>query len=147
MAYGSSAEETKAYIDQINKIHAGVWRRVPGAFSFAWDAQSAIILLSWYESYIRREVGAKQSVPSVVKRAWPEWGERVAGHFRSEPLSGSTSFGINYPRTWDEIEEFAEWLQGFSWDEQRTEEDRIKGHETAESFIHQSSELWFPRHV
>ena len=122
-----------------------MWKRVPGAFSFAWEAQAAIILLSWYESFIRRTVGAKQPVDQVVKDAWPAWGERLTGHFRSEPSNGSIPFGINYPRSWHEIEDFVAWFQEFDWDEQRTDEDRIKGLETSEAFIHQFCELWFPR--
>lgn len=142
---GSSSDETKAHVETINKTHAAVWKRVPGAFSFAWEAQAAIILLSWYESFIRRTVGAKHPVDQVVKDAWPEWGERLTGHFRSEPSNGSIPFGINYPRSWQEIEDFVAWFQEFDWDEQRTEEDRIKGLETSEAFIHQFCELWFPR--
>jgi hypothetical protein len=134
-------------VEQINKVHSGVWKRVPGTFSFAWEAQSAIILLSWYESYIRRTVGAKQNLHPNLKRAWPEWGERVTGHFRSEPANGSASFGVNYPRSWEELEDFIQWFQDFDWDSQRTEEDRRKGLETAEAFLHQFNELWFPRYV
>ncbi|CAK1365197.1 unnamed protein product [Cercospora beticola] len=120
---GSSSNETKAYVETINKTHAAVWKRVPGAFSFAWEAQAAI----------------------VVKDAWPAWGERLTGHFRSEPSNGSIPFGINYPRLWHKIEDFVAWFQEFDWDEQRTDEDRIKGLETSDAFIHQFCELWFPR--
>ena len=142
--WGSGSQETKDYIEQINKIHAGVWSRVPGAFSFAWEAQAAIILLSWYEGYIRRTVGAKNDIPSQLKKAWPEWGERVTSHFKSEPANGSTSFGNNYPRSWDELDRFVGWFIAADFEDQRTEEDIAKGHETAEAFIHQWNELWFP---
>ena len=136
IANGSGSDETKRYVDQINKMHAGIWSRVPGAFSFAWEAQSAIILLSWYETFIRKTVGAKEEIHPNLKRAWPEWGERLTGHFQSEPSNGSTSFGDNYPRNWQELEDFVEWFQAFTFDEQCTEEDRIKGHETSEAFIY-----------
>jgi hypothetical protein len=143
--WGSGSPETKDYIEKINKVHAGVWSKVPGAFSFAWEAQAAIILLSWYESYIRRTVGAKNDIPLQQKKAWPEWGERVTAHFRSEPTNGSSSFGNNYPRNWNELDRFANWFIDADFEDQRTEEDITKGHETAEAFINQWNELWFPR--
>lgn len=65
--WGSGSQETKNYCESINKVHAGVWNRVPGAFSFAWEAQAAIILLSWYESYMRRTVGAKKQYPVSIE--------------------------------------------------------------------------------
>jgi hypothetical protein len=145
--WGSGSEETKRYIEQINKIHAGIWSKTPGAFSFPWEAQAAIILLSWYESYMRRLVGANRDIHPHLKEAWPEWGERLTAHFRSEPSNGSMSFGVNYPRNWDELDRFAKWFIAADFEDQRTEEDVRKGHETSEAFIKQFNELWFPRYV
>lgn len=62
-------------------------------------------------------------------------------------MNGSTSFGNNYPRNWNELDRFADWYIAADFEDQRTEEDIIKGHETAEAFIHQWNELWFPRLV
>jgi hypothetical protein len=145
--YGSGSEMTKSYVDKINNLHASVWKKAPGTFSLAWDAQSAIILLSCYESLLRKMFGAKRDVHPQLKRAWPEWGERLTGWFKSEQWDGnpSGSFGINYPRSWEELIAFAEWLIDFDMDSQRSEEDVVKGRETAEAFIHQFSDLWFPR--
>lgn len=103
--------------------------------------------MSWYESYIRRTVGTKNVIPSQLKKAWPEWGERVTAHFKSEPMNGSTSFGNNYPRYWNELDHFANRFIDADFEDQRTEEDIVKGHETAEAFIHQWNELWFARLV
>ncbi|PSN67243.1 hypothetical protein BS50DRAFT_588230 [Corynespora cassiicola Philippines] len=143
--WGSGAKQTREYAEKINKIHAGVWKRAPGTFHFAWEAQAAIILLSWYENYIRTVVGAKKQIHPQLKKAWPEWGERLTSRLVPESGSVVPNFGINYPRNWGEIDAFANWFTNFDFDQQRTEEDTIKGHETAEAFIHQFSELWLPR--
>lgn len=145
--HGAGSPETKKYCEQINKVHTGIWNRVPGAFSFPWEAQNAIILLSYYETLMRRIVGADNEIHPKLKEAWPAWGERLTAHLKSEPQAGSVSFGCNYPRNWNELENFVEWFQEFDYSDQCTEEDRIKGYETAESFIDQFSELWFPRYV
>lgn len=146
--HGSGSEKTKEYVEKINQMHAIVWKRTPGAFTQAWDAQSAIILLSSYESLLRKMFGTKNDIHPQLKKAWPEWGERLTAWFKAEPVDGvPQTFGINYPRNWDEIVQFGQWLIDFDMDKQRSEEDRIKGHETAEAFIHQFSDLWFPRLV
>jgi hypothetical protein len=145
--WGSGSPETQQYIEKINKTHAAIWKNVPGAFSHPWEAQMAVILLSWYEQYMRKEVGAKNEIHPQLKKAWPAWGERITGWFRGEPRDGSQSYGINYPRNFDEIDATAQWFIDFDFDDQRTQEDVRKSHETAESFISQFCELWFPRYV
>ncbi|KAK5047675.1 hypothetical protein LTR84_006340 [Exophiala bonariae] len=145
--WGSGSAETREYCEKINRTHAQVWKSVPGAFAHPWEAQAAIILLSWYEQFMRRTVGASNDMHPQVQMAWPAWGERVTGWFKAEPGDGSLSFGINYPRDFKEVEEFCEWYCNFDFDDQRNAEDIQKTHETAESFIHQFCELWFPRHL
>jgi phosphoribulokinase len=60
--HGSGSENTRKYVEQVNKLHALVWKRAPGTFSQAWDAQSAIILLSCYEALLRKMFGAKNDI-------------------------------------------------------------------------------------
>jgi hypothetical protein len=72
------------------------------------------------------------------------WGERLTSHFRTEAGDGFRTFGLNYPRTWDEIEKFFYWFDDFPYEDQTTPEQKRKGHETAEAFIKQFCELWFP---
>ncbi|KAJ9145431.1 Eukaryotic translation initiation factor 3 subunit M [Pleurostoma richardsiae] len=144
--HGSTDPETVKYVGQINKIHAGVWKRSPGTISAPWEAQMAIIALSYFETWVRKVAGAKrQEIHPHVQAAWPAWGERLTGHFVSEPSDGSRSLGINYPRDWQELERFFFWFDEFPIEEQMTPEQLQKGHETAEAFIDQFCELWFPR--
>lgn len=143
--HGSGAPETAARIEQVNRIHAGIWKRVPGAYSAPFEGQMAIIGAAYFETLVRRSVGARNEVDPKVKAAWAEWCERVVAHFRTEPSDGGRSYGVNFPRGWDECEAFFWWFDGMAFEEQSTPELLQKGHETAEAFIAQFCELWFPR--
>lgn len=144
--HGSGAPETAARIEQVNRIHAGIWKRVPGAYSAPFEGQMAIIGAAYFETLVRRSVGARNDVDPKVKAAWAEWCERVVAHFRTEPSDGGRSYGVNFPRSWDECEAFFWWFDGMAFEEQSTPELLQKGHETAEAFIAQFCELWFPRY-
>lgn len=143
--YGSDAPETAAHVESINKIHASIWKRLPGSFSTLWEGQMAVVGASFFEAWMRRVVGARKGIHPKVQAAWPKWGERLVSHFRTEPSDGSRSYGINYPRTWEELEAFFFWFNSIPFNEYVSSEQRRKGHETAEAFIRQFCELWFPK--
>lgn len=86
-------------------------------------------------------------VDPKAKTAWAEWCERVVAHFRTEPSDGGRSYGVDFPRGWGECEAFFWWFDGMAFEEQSTPELLQKGHETAEAFIAQFCELWFPRYA
>ncbi|KAF4334744.1 reductase [Fusarium beomiforme] len=145
MFYGSSAPETIKYINQVNKIHSAIWKRFPGTYSFPWEAQMAIIGLSYFETWVRKTVGARVAEAHPrIQEAYPAWGESLTAHFVTEPTDGTRSMGINYPRDWSEAVKFFYWFDDFPYEDQTTPEQRQQGHETAEAFIAQFCDLWFP---
>ncbi|KAK0638135.1 hypothetical protein DIS24_g10116 [Lasiodiplodia hormozganensis] len=145
--HGSGSPETAQSIGKINRLHAAIWKHVPGSYSAPFEGQMALVGAAYFEALVRKIVGARNDVNPKVKAAWPEWCERVAGHFVTEPSDGSRSYGINFPRNWDELEAFFYWFDGIAFEEQSTPELLQKGHETAEAFIDQFCELWFPKYV
>lgn len=146
--YGSTSPETAADIMRINKLHSGVWSRKPGTFSSVWEGKMTIIGISYFDTWARRVVGARCQTPHPkIRAAYPIWGEQLASHFRTEPSHGSQSFGNNYPRDWDEVERFFNWLQDFPYENQTSPEQKRIGHESAELFIRQFCEFWFPKYV
>ncbi|KAL0937267.1 uncharacterized protein CTRU02_206998 [Colletotrichum truncatum] len=148
MWYGSGSDITQKRLASVNKIHASVWKQVPGAYSHPWEAEMAIIGAAYFETYLRKLVGARRTEPHAnVQKAWPEWGERVCAQLRTEPLDGSRSFGINFPRNWEELEGFYLWFQRIPMERYTNEEDRRKAHEISEAFTRQFSVLWFPRRL
>lgn len=146
--YGSNSPETSRSIDSVNKLHAGIWKEHPGSFSTLWEGQMSTIAPSYLETWMRSLVGArKKDIHPKVQASWPKWSEGVLSHFHTETANGKRSYGINHPRSWDEIKDFFFWFNSIPFDKQATPEQRRKGHETAEHFIQQFSELWFPRLV
>ncbi|KAF4880017.1 hypothetical protein CGCSCA1_v001139 [Colletotrichum siamense] len=148
MWYGSASEETKRGIEAVNRLHKTIWKNTPGAFSNPPEGQMSVIGSAVFETYLRKLVGAKNQMPHPhVAAAWPAWAERVLAQFRTEPADGSRSFGVNFPRTWDELEGFYRWFQDLPFDKWTNSEDREKGHAIAEAFVNQFSTLWFPKHL
>ncbi|EGU86228.1 hypothetical protein FOXB_03250 [Fusarium oxysporum f. sp. conglutinans Fo5176] len=146
MWYGSGSEETKQDIERVNKIHSAIWKNVPGSYSHPWEGQMSVIGSAYFETYLRRLVGARRQEPHPhLAAAWPAWAERVCAHFRTEPTDGSRSYGINFPRNGTELGEFYRWFQDLPFEEYTNAEDRKKGHQLAEAFLDQFSKLWFPR--
>ncbi|KAF5500110.1 hypothetical protein CGCS363_v007238 [Colletotrichum siamense] len=148
MWHGSASEETKRGIEAVNRLHKTIWKNTPGAFSNPPEGQMSVIGSAVFETYLRKLVGAKnQKSHPHVAAAWPAWAERVLAQFRTEPADGSRSFGVNFPRTWDELEAFYRWFQDLPFDKWTNSEDREKGRAIAEAFITQFSTLWFPKHL
>lgn len=146
MWYGSDSEYTKRDIESVNKIHSGIWKNVPGAFSFPWEGIMSVIGSAYFETYLRRLAGARNQEPHPhLAEAWPIWAERTCSHFQTEPADGSQSYSVNFPRTWEELKDFYKWYQQLPFEEYTNSEDRQKGHEIAQAFIDQFSTLWFPR--
>lgn len=144
--YGSSSEETIQGVESINKLHASIWKNVPGVFSNPLEGQMSVIGSAVAEIYLRKLVGAKnQRHHPHVAAAWPEWAERTLAHFRTEPSDGGRSYGVNFPRNWDELEAFYYWFQQLPFEEWTNEEEKAKGHIIAEAFVEQFSTLWFPK--
>ncbi|KAJ3539274.1 hypothetical protein NM208_g5552 [Fusarium decemcellulare] len=148
MWYGSGSEETKQDIERINKLHASIWKNVPGSYSHPWEGQMSVIGSAYFETYLRRLSGARNQDPHPhLAAAWPAWAERACAHFRTEPDDGSRSYGINFPRNWEELSGFYLWFQNLPFDQYTSAEDREKGHRIAEAFVDEFSTLWFPRQL
>ncbi|KAF4849798.1 hypothetical protein CGCSCA4_v004233 [Colletotrichum siamense] len=148
MWYGSGSDVSRKRLESVNRIHASVWKNVPGAYSHPWEGEMAIIGAAYFETYLRKLVGARRMEPHPnVQRAWPEWGERVCAQLRTEPLDGSRSFGVNFPRTWEEVEGFYLWFQRIPMERYTDDETRRKAHDASEAFIRQFSVMWFPRRL
>ncbi|KAI8286824.1 hypothetical protein K4K56_008574 [Colletotrichum sp. SAR 10_98] len=80
MWYGSGSDVSRKRLESVNRIHASVWKNVPGAYSHPWEGEMAIIGAAYFETYLRKLVGARRTEPHPnVQRAWPEWGERWFG--------------------------------------------------------------------
>ncbi|SCO92680.1 uncharacterized protein FRV6_16808 [Fusarium oxysporum] len=105
----------------------------------------AVVGLSYFETWVRKTVGARVTeVHPKIQAAYVAWGETLTGHFVTEPTDGTRTMGINYPRDWSELEKFFYWSDNFPCEEQTTPEQKQQGHETAEAFIAQFCDLWFP---
>lgn len=106
----------------------------------------SVIGSAYFETYLRRLAGARNQEPHPhIAEAWPIWAERTCSHFRTEPTDGSRSYGVNFPRNWDELEDFYKWYQELPFEEYTNSKDCQKGREIAQAFIDQFSTLWFPR--
>ncbi|KAM0433332.1 hypothetical protein ACHAPT_004208 [Fusarium lateritium] len=148
MWWGSGSEETQRDIESINKIHVPIWNKVPGSYSAPWEGQMSIIGSAYFETYLRKLVGARNQEPHPhLAAALPAWVERTSAHFRTEPSDGSRSYGINSPRNWTELEAFYLWHQALPFDSFTNAEDREKGHKIAEAFLDEFATLWFPRQL
>ncbi|KAI8722925.1 hypothetical protein NCS52_00438000 [Fusarium sp. LHS14.1] len=148
MWYGSDSDETIEDIESVNKLHAGLWRNVPGTFSSPWEGMMSVIGSAYFETYLRKLVGAWNQEPHPhLAAAWPAWAERVCSHFRTEPGANFRDYGANFPRNWRELEDFYLWFQSLPFKEYTNDEDRQKGHEIAQAFLDQFSTLWFPRQL
>ncbi|TDZ74791.1 hypothetical protein CTRI78_v000377 [Colletotrichum trifolii] len=148
MWHGSSSAVARSRVGTVNRIHARIWRDVPGAYSSPFEGEMSLIGSAFFETMLRKLVGARRADPHpVLAAAWPAWAERVLAHFRTEPADGGGSFAVNFPRDFDELERFYRWFQNLPMDRFTNEEDRRKGHELAEAFTRQFCELWFPRQL
>ncbi|KAI6777426.1 hypothetical protein HG530_001371 [Fusarium avenaceum] len=146
MWFGSGSEETKNSIEVVNKLHAGVWRNLPGTFSAPWEGQMSVIGSAYFETYLRKLCGARNQEPHPhLAAAWPAWTERVLAHFKTEPSDGSRSFAVNSPRNWEELEGFFKWFQKLPFDQWTNDEDQAKGRKLAAAFVDEFSTCWFPR--
>ncbi|KAF4960420.1 hypothetical protein FSARC_10480 [Fusarium sarcochroum] len=148
MWYGSGSQETKDSIEAVNKLHAGLWRRLPGTFSTPWEGQMSVIGSAYFETFLRKLAGARNQEPHPhLAAAWPIWAERVLAQFNTEPLDGSWNYGVNFPRNWEELEAFYKWYQELPFDQWTSVDDRKKGHKLAVAFIEEFSTCWFPRQL
>ncbi|TDZ32658.1 hypothetical protein C8035_v010995 [Colletotrichum spinosum] len=148
MWHGSSSAAARSRAGTVNRIHARIWRDVPGAYSSPFEGEMSLIGSAFFETMLRKLVGARRADPHpVLAAAWPAWAERVLAHFRTEPADGGGSFAVNFPRDFDELERFYRWFQNLPMDRFTNDEDRRKGHELAEAFTRQFCELWFPRQL
>lgn len=146
--YRSTSPETRESIARINRIHARIWGWKIGTFASSWEGQMTIIGQSYFDTWVRRVVGARNQKPHPkVQAAYPLWGEQITACFQLDPGGNARTMGINYPRTWSELEEFFYWLEEYPFELQTSSADRQTGHDCAESFIKQFCELWFPRCV
>lgn len=143
--YGANAPETVASIEKVNKLHAAAWAKVPGAGHFAWEAQMAIVCLSYFEVFVRKTVGASvKPVPKQILEAWPIWSALVTTHIKTEKGAVLPNFGVNYPRTWQEIEDFFWWWENYPFEQHSTDVQRERGRLTSLEFQKQFCELFFP---
>ncbi|KAM6506718.1 hypothetical protein FSOLCH5_013693 [Fusarium solani] len=144
--WGSASEQTQSDIESINKIHVPIWNKIPGTYSAPWEGQMSLIGSAYFETYLRKLVGARNQEPHPhVAAALPAWTERICAYFRTEPADGSRSYGINFPRNWTELEAFYRWHQALPFDTYTNAEDRQKGHKIACAFVDEFATLWFPR--
>lgn len=142
---GANAPETIRGIQQVNQMHKAAWARAPGSGHFAWEAQMAIIVLSYFEDFVRKTVGAScDTVPSQVREAWPLWSAQLTQHFATEEGAVLPNFGVNYPRTWAEVEAFYWWWEDYPFEESATDEQKQRAHEVTQTFQRQFCELFFP---
>jgi len=142
---GANAPETVRGIQQVNKMHKAAWSRAPGAGHFAWEAQMAIIVLSYFEDFVRKTVGASCApVPPQVREAWPLWSAQLTQHFATEDGAVLPNFGVNYPRTWAEVEAFYWWWEEYPFEKSATDEQKLRAYEVSQAFQSQFSELFFP---
>lgn len=143
--HGANAPETVKTIEQVNRIHKHAWAKAPGSGHFAWEAQMAIVVLSYFEVFVRKTVGASvDAVPEQIRAAWPIWSAQVISHFSTEAGAILPNFGANYPRTFDEIENFFWWWEELAFEKHTTSSQRRKAHELSLLFEQQFSELFFP---
>ncbi|KAH7009167.1 hypothetical protein B0J12DRAFT_611813 [Macrophomina phaseolina] len=142
--HGSSSPETAKDIDKVNRMHANIWKHLPGTYSDPYEANMSVISMGFLEQYLRKLVGARNEMHPKVRAAWPEWGQRVCDHFHTEPSDGMRSMGLGFPRTFEELGTFWYRFDAIPWEGMSTPELIQKGRETAEAFINQFCDLWFP---
>ncbi|PVH97223.1 hypothetical protein DM02DRAFT_685681 [Periconia macrospinosa] len=149
--YGSGSQETAKDIEKVNRMHANIWKQLPGTFSDLYEAHMSVISMGYFEQWMRKLVGSQNEMHHKVKVAWPQWGERVCDHFHTEPSDGRRSMALNFSRTFEEIKTFGLRFDTIACEEESTPELLQKGHETAEAFNSQFCELcclqWLGRDV
>jgi hypothetical protein len=142
---GANDPRTIETIDRVNKLHKAAWAKAPGSGHFAWEAQMAIIVLSYFEDFVRKTVGASVApVPPQVREAWPIWSAELTKHFATETGAILPNFGVNYPRSWDEIERFFWWWDDYPFEKYATDEQKRRAAEVCLTFQRQFTELFFP---
>lgn len=105
----------------------------------------AITVFRYFVEFIRKPVGASyETVPSQVREAWPLWFSQLTQYFATEGGAVLPNFGVNYPRTKDEVEAFYLWWQGYLLEEFATNEQKRRAYEVVQTFQRQFIELFFP---
>ncbi|QBS39547.1 oxygenase MpaB family protein [Nocardia sp. CS682] len=131
--YPPDSAEVRESVRRLNRIHAGVARRLPGAFAHNEDYVQGMCLLAVVPHRLQRYIG----LPGFDERlriAFHLWARDICAQLTSE---GDVPV-VDFPADFESLADFADDYDARDWE--RTD----NGHQVSEAFIRQFCDRWFP---